>query len=89
MPSILGGAVFEDQSLDNDDVGHEVGVLVIDIEPGSAAQTIGLQSGDVVVAVDNIEIDNLQILKNLLQSSDLPITLHVMRGHEHLHFVLG
>lgn len=49
---------------------NSVGVLISNVEPKSSAEKIGFQSGDVIVQIEDIEINNLDDAKRALKSYD-------------------
>jgi uncharacterized protein len=63
------------------------GVLVSDVEAGSAAEHDGVQRGDVIVAANQGKIANLQALESTLsQGGD--VSLHIVRADQRLTVVL-
>jgi uncharacterized protein len=63
------------------------GVLVSDVEAGSAAEQDGLRRGDVIVAANQGKIANLQALESTLsQGGD--VSLHIVRADQRLTVVL-
>jgi uncharacterized protein len=63
------------------------GVLVSDVEAGSAAERDGMRRGDVIVASHQGKIVNLQALESTLsQGGD--VSLQIVRGDKHLTVVL-
>lgn len=63
------------------------GLYVIDVEPGSAAQSAGIQSGDILLRADGRECRTLLDLRYVLFSHKVGETLEleVQRGGEILH----
>ena len=77
----LSGAQFVDfdrQQLTDKDGS---GVLVFEVEPGSAAWRYGLRKGDVVVAVNRNPVRNLAELEQAVSSSGRALMLKTQRGH--------
>lgn len=61
------GVVIDDWPLYSD-VEPDKGVLILDIAPDSPAEEVGLQAGDVIVAMDNREIQYIaQLFDRLLE----------------------
>lgn len=60
------------------------GAAIIDVAPGSPAESAGIQVGDVVVAVDGIAIDEGFPFVNLIGAAPtgIDLTLTVLRGDE-------
>ncbi len=77
----LSGAKLEPRS-----DGH--GIRVVGIESGSAAQSSGLQPGDVIVAVNRMQVHTLDDLKNAAKNSPNRLLLQIMRGGTGLFLVL-
>jgi bifunctional DNase/RNase len=63
------------------------GVLVSDVEAGSGAERDGLRRGDVIVAVNQAKITNLQGLESTL-SQGSEVSLQVIRADKHVTVVL-
>lgn len=63
------------------DLPLETGVLVAGVEPGSPAQRAGLLPGDLVVAVDDEPLPDVDTLHRLLTEATIgrPLTLKVVR----------
>lgn len=66
--------------------GH--GVRVTAIEPGSAAQSSGLQQGDVIVAVNRAQVRSVEELTKIAKSSPNRLLLQIMRGGAGMFLVL-
>lgn len=55
--------------------------LVDQVQPGSAAEAGGLQSGDLILSVDGEKIDSFTDLQRIISvSADIPLVLEVKRG---------
>lgn len=69
------------------------GVRVIDLEPNSPAATAGLQTGDIITAVDKTIIDSNHSLSDLIQTHKPgdTVALAVTRGNQNMtiNVVLG
>jgi Do/DeqQ family serine protease len=64
------------------------GVQVMAIQPGSAAQSAGLQVGDVIVSANRAEIHSLEQLKKAAKVSSERLLLRVIRNGMALYLVL-
>lgn len=64
------------------------GVQVMAIQPGSAAQSAGLQVGDVIVSANREEVHNLEQLKKAAKVSSERLLLRVIRNGMALFLVL-
>jgi S1-C subfamily serine protease len=64
----------------------ETGVLIVGIEPDSPAVRAGLAEGDLIVALDNKPIRNIDDLQRLLTDEHVGVTIPivVLRGTERL-----
>ena len=61
-------------------LARETGVVVSDVEPGSAADQAGLRIGDILVAVDGHRIDILpDLTPALYRESDAPLQVGILR----------
>lgn len=71
--------LLETISFDNKD--DELGVLVIRVEDGSPAALSGIQRGDIILAVDDRQVNNMRDLMRVIQgkSAGDEITLSVQR----------
>jgi S1-C subfamily serine protease len=58
------------------------GVLVTSVSPNTPASQAGVQSGDILVAIDGVNIDNGQTLGGLIQAKSVgqSIALTIKRG---------
>lgn len=77
----LAGAKLEPRS-----DGH--GIRIVGIEPGSAAQAAGLQQGDIIAAVNRVEVKTIDDLKKVTKSSPSRLLLQIVRGGTGLFLVL-
>jgi S1-C subfamily serine protease len=62
--------------------GHETGLLVVEIAPGSPALAGGLLVGDILVALDGQAVDDGEALQALLGGERVgrPVAVQVLRG---------
>ena len=79
--SYLQGAKLEPSS-----DGH--GIKVVGIEPGSPAESAGLQTGDVILAVNRVEVHTLDDLRKAAHASSQRMLLQIARGGAGLFLVL-
>ena len=64
------------------------GVRVTGIEPGSAAQSAGLQQGDIIVSVNRVQVRNVEELTKIAKSSPNRLLLQIVRGGAAMFLVL-
>lgn len=64
------------------------GIRVTAIAPGSAAQSSGLQQGDVIVAVNRVQVRTLEDLTKIAKSSPNRLLLQLVRGGAGMFLVL-
>jgi serine protease Do/serine protease DegQ len=64
------------------------GVQVTSIQPGSPAQSAGLQAGDVIVSVNRTDVQNTEQLKKAAKASPQRLLLRVIRNGVALFLVL-
>lgn len=58
-------------------VGKRTGMKVIRVEPGSPAQTAGIEIGDVIVAANGVAVTGVEVLSAVLKKSGPSLTLTV------------
>ena len=61
--------------------GKVKGVLIYDVERGSAAMSAGLRKGDIITSVNRKNISNLKELKKLLKKNGKTLLLNIRRGN--------
>lgn len=76
----LSGARFADFSRAQPQSTDDEGVIVLGVEPGSAAWRYGLRKGDIVVAVNRNPVRNLAQFKQAVSSSGPALMLKTLRG---------
>lgn len=63
-----------------------IGVYVVEVTDGSAAENAGLKSGDIITEVDGIEVatyDELNAQKNMHSAGDIIEITYIRNGDEH------
>jgi serine protease Do len=58
-------------------VGRRTGMKVIRVDPGSPAQTAGIEVGDVIVAANDVPVTGVEVLSAVLHKSGPSLTLTV------------
>ena len=82
--SLLAGAELSDYIEDSGSMfGKSQGVIILSIEPNSNADRARLKAGDIIWAVGNMEIENLEEFKSLTEDRDILI-LRVKRNGRQL-----
>jgi len=67
-----------------------VGVVVTEVEPGSAADDAGLQRGDVVQEINRKAISSVDDFQSAVrQASNQSILMLIARGSSHLYVLIG
>nr|WP_209001949.1 DegQ family serine endoprotease [Stappia albiluteola] len=80
----LSPAVAEELRLD----GLEEGVVIAGIEPGSPANRVGLQVGDIILSVNDEKVDNTRRLERLASGDPRLWRLEIKRGGRVLRIAL-
>ncbi len=63
------GVAIQDVTEDLKDImnlSSTKGALVNDVQPDSAAKEAGIESGDVIIKVDGLEVDNVRAIRNIV-----------------------
>jgi Do/DeqQ family serine protease len=81
----LSPAVADQLRMDLDSKG----VVVTDVENGSAAQSLGLQKGDIVLSVNNAKIESTQDLVRVLSQPSRLWRLTIQRGGQQISAVFS
>lgn len=62
-------------------------VMITEISPESPAERVGLQSGDIILEVEAVEVNGFQVLQEVVSENlGSPTTLTIQRGEEILQF---
>lgn len=84
----LSGAQFKEIP-DNHPFKNQVkGVIVSDVQPGSRAYRIGLQTGDIITAVNQKQISSIKDFVNYTKKADAVLALNIIRGDEQFFVVV-
>ncbi len=75
-------------TLSNVDTKDGKGVLVTDVVKGSAADQVGFQAGDVIVAVNREALNNLDAFRKVLESKPDLIALSIMRKGQSIYLLM-
>jgi Do/DeqQ family serine protease len=86
--SKLQGAEFENLGRDNPYFGKVKGVVVVRLEPGSAAWRNGLRKGDVIIAVNRRAVESIEQFRAALKGKNDVLALNVLRGGMALFIVI-
>ena len=76
----LAGALFHDILPGMSLYGRIAGVLVGDVEPASLAARLGIQSGDIIIGVNQRSVESLADLEDVLEGVGRSIALTIRRG---------
>lgn len=79
---------IEGAELSNTQVGSQKGVKIDNVKAGSAAARIGLKKGDVILSVNQQPIQNLGVLRKILDSKQSVLALNIQRGDSQLYLLL-
>jgi regulator of sigma E protease len=64
-------------------------VVVTDVAPASPAETAGLRSGDLILAIDDLAVESFEILRQATtEHLDVPVVLTVLRAGEQLELTI-
>lgn len=85
--SRLSGATFEDISPNSPLAGRAQGVVIANVESGSAAARAGLRKNDLIVAVNRQAISSIAEMQQLAVDGE-GLLLNLLRGREELLLVL-
>jgi len=81
--SLLAGAELSDFVEDSDSMfGKSQGVIILSIEPNSNADRARLKAGDIIWAVGNMEVENLQEFQSVTKDRDILILRVIRNGRQ-------
>ena len=81
--SLLTGAVLSDYVEDPDSMfGKSRGVIILSIEPNSNADQARLKEGDIIWAVGNMEVENLDEFQSVTKDRDILILRVIRNGRQ-------
>ena len=80
----FSGASFSDIPKSLDPHGGDTGVLVTKIKTGSDAWSAGLREGDIIRAINNMQIDNLDDFRDAIKGKKKAVALSVQRGRSRI-----
>jgi len=81
--SLLAGAELSDYVEDSDSMfGKSQGVIILSIEPNSNADRARLKAGDIIWAVGNMEVENLQEFQSVTKDRDILILRVIRNGRQ-------
>ena len=79
----LSPAIQQELELQDDE-----GVIAIAIQPGSAADVLGLEPGDGIATINNVPVKNVAQLKKLVADARAPMQIGVKRGGRILNVIV-
>lgn len=82
MPALQGA------TLNNGEAQGNKGVLIKDVEKGSAAAQSGLRAGDVIIGVNSERTQNIGELRKILDSKPSVVALNILRGNDNIYLIL-
>lgn len=83
----LSGATFKEIPPEHPLKGRTNGLLVAEVEVGSAAWRVGLRSGDIIVAVNQREVRSPSDLRHIAEASRGALALSVLRNGRRLFII--
>ena len=66
----------------------EMGVVVLEVEPGSTAWSLGLREKDVIFAINRVRIQSLEDVENAVARNTSGLLLNIRRGDSALFLVI-
>jgi S1-C subfamily serine protease len=82
----LSPALADELRLDS---SSSEGVVIVDVEEGTLARSLGFQRGDIVVAVNNRKIDNTRELDRITSAGSRQWRVTIVRGGQQISAVFG
>lgn len=84
----LAGAAFRNIEPGMPQYGKIAGVLVVEVDAGSPAWRNGIRKGDIVIAINQQRVENVEQLKKALATVVKAISLELLRGTARLVIVV-
>ncbi len=84
----LKGAVLGELTENHPLFGKVEGIVILEVNPNTAAWSSGLRKGDVITSVNRMHIKNLKDFKKALKRSNNGILLNIRRGNGALFLLL-
>ena len=66
----------------------EIGVVVLEVEPGSSAWHSGLREGDIILSINRMRIQSLEDVENAVARNASGLLLNIQRGNSALFLVI-
>lgn len=82
-PALRGASLSDGQMKDG-----TKGIVLNDVEKGSAAAQVGLHKDDVIVGINRQRVQSIAEMRKLLEAKPAIIALNVMRGNESIYLLL-
>ncbi|MEO3990409.1 serine endoprotease DegQ [Pseudocitrobacter cyperus] len=82
-PQLQGASLSDGQLKDG-----TKGVVISDVEKGSAAAQVGLHKDDVIIGINRQRIQSIAEMRKVLETKPSVIALNVMRGEESIYLLL-
>lgn len=82
MPALQGA------TLNNGEAKGNKGIVIKDVEKGSAAAQSGLRAGDTIIGVNSERTQNLGELRKILDSKPNVVALNILRGDDNIYLIL-
>jgi serine protease DegQ len=84
----LAGAVLGDITDNHPLAGHIRGVQVLDVKRGSPAWSSGLRAGDIIIAVNELEVSSADDVTAAVERNPHALVLNIIRGDSELMLVI-
>jgi serine protease DegQ len=82
-PALQGASLSDGQMKDG-----TKGVVLNDVEKGSAAAQVGLHKDDVIIGINRQRVQSIAEMRKVLEAKPAIIALNVMRGNESIYLLL-
>jgi DegQ peptidase. Serine peptidase. MEROPS family S01B len=83
IPALQGATLSDGQMKDG-----TKGVVLGDVEKGSAAAQVGLHKDDVIIGINRERVQSIAEMRKVLETKPPVIALNVMRGNESIYLLL-